>query len=68
MILTATDFGPPLAPELKLFTYFGTWVLLAGSVLAALVLAVVLGGVVSVEEDDLSDGSAIGQGANCLVD
>lgn len=35
----AANFGPQLAPELKLFTYFGAWVLLAGSVLAALVLA-----------------------------
>lgn len=39
VILMAADFGPQLAPELKLFTYFGAWVLLAGSVLAALVLA-----------------------------
>ena len=35
----AADFGPQLAPELKLFTYFGAWVLLVGSVIAALVLA-----------------------------
>ncbi|WP_434595467.1 hypothetical protein [Brevibacterium sp. 1718] len=39
VILMAADFGPPLAPELKLFTYFGAWKLLAGSVIAALVLA-----------------------------
>lgn len=39
VILMAADFGPPLAPELKLFTYFGAWMLLAGSVIAALVLA-----------------------------
>ena len=39
VILMAANFGPQLAPELKLFTYFGAWVLLAGSVLAALVLA-----------------------------
>ena len=39
VILMAADFGPQLAPELKLFTYFGAWVLLAGSMLAALVLA-----------------------------
>ncbi|WP_193096778.1 ABC1 kinase family protein [Brevibacterium sp. FME17] len=39
VILMAADFGPPLAPELKLFTYFGAWVLLVGSVIAALVLA-----------------------------
>nr|WP_209044204.1 AarF/UbiB family protein [Brevibacterium marinum] len=39
VILMAADFGPALAPELKLFTYFGAWVLLVGSVIAALVLA-----------------------------
>ena len=39
VIMMAADFGPQLAPELKLFTYFGAWVLLVGSVLAALVLA-----------------------------
>ncbi|MGC2942428.1 MULTISPECIES: ABC1 kinase family protein [unclassified Brevibacterium] len=39
VLLMAADFGPALAPELKLFTYFGAWVLLAGSVIAALVLA-----------------------------
>ncbi|WP_309130846.1 AarF/UbiB family protein [Brevibacterium sp.] len=39
VIMMAANFGPPLAPELKLFTYFGAWVLLAGSVLSALVLA-----------------------------
>ena len=39
VILMAADFGPPLAPDLKLFTYFGAWMLLAGSVIAALVLA-----------------------------
>ena len=39
VILMAADFGPPLAPELKLFTYFGAWVLLVGSVIAAMVLA-----------------------------
>ena len=39
VILMAADFGPALAPELKLFTYFGAWMLLAGSVIAALVLA-----------------------------
>ena len=39
VILMAADFGPALAPELKLFTYFGAWVLLAGCVIAALVLA-----------------------------
>ena len=39
VILMAANFGPPLAPELKLFTYFGAWVLLVGSVIAALVLA-----------------------------
>lgn len=39
IILKAADFGPALAPELKLFTYFGAWVLLVGSVIAALVLA-----------------------------
>ncbi len=26
VILMAADFGPQLAPELKLFTYFGAWV------------------------------------------
>ena len=35
----AANFGPQLAPELKLFAYFGAWVLPAGGVLAALVLA-----------------------------
>ncbi|SMX98423.1 ABC1 kinase family protein [Brevibacterium antiquum] len=39
VILMAANFGPQLAPELKLFTYFGAWVLLVGSVIAALVLA-----------------------------
>lgn len=39
VILMAANFGPALAPELKLFTYFGAWMLLAGSVIAALVLA-----------------------------
>lgn len=39
VILMAADFGPALAPELKQFTYFGAWMLLDGSVIAALVLA-----------------------------
>ncbi|QCP06125.1 AarF/ABC1/UbiB kinase family protein [Brevibacterium sp. CS2] len=38
MMMTA-DFGPPLAPDLRLFTYFGAWVLLVGFVLSAVVLA-----------------------------
>lgn len=38
-IRTAGDFDPPFATELKLFTYLGSWMLLAGRVSAALVLA-----------------------------
>jgi len=39
VVMMSADFGPPLTPELKLFTYFGAWVLLTGCVLGALVLA-----------------------------
>lgn len=39
VVMMSADFGPPLAPDLKLFTYFGAWVLLGGFVLAAVVLA-----------------------------
>lgn len=39
VVMMAFDFGPPLAAELTIFTYFGAWVLLGGMVLAAVVLA-----------------------------
>jgi ubiquinone biosynthesis protein len=39
VVMMAFDFGPPLAEQLTIFTYFGAWVLMAGMVLAGLVLA-----------------------------
>lgn len=39
VFMMAADFGPQLTPELKIFTYFGAWVLLGGCALAAVVLA-----------------------------
>ncbi|WP_029089860.1 ABC1 kinase family protein [Brevibacterium album] len=39
VVMMAFDFGPPLAEQLTIFTYFGAWVLMAGMVLAAIVLA-----------------------------
>ena len=39
VVMMSADFGPQLAPELKIFTYFGAWVLLSGCTLAAIVLA-----------------------------
>lgn len=39
VVMMSSDFGPQLTPELKIFTYFGAWVLLTGCVLGALVLA-----------------------------
>lgn len=39
VVMMAADFGPQLTTELKLFTYFGGWVLLSGCTLAILVLA-----------------------------
>lgn len=39
VVMMSVNFGPDLTPELKIFTYFGAWMLLAGCVLGALVLA-----------------------------
>lgn len=39
VVMMAANFGPQLTSELKLFTYFGGWILLGGCTLAAIVLA-----------------------------
>ncbi|MCQ9369314.1 AarF/ABC1/UbiB kinase family protein [Brevibacterium sp. 50QC2O2] len=39
IMLMAADIGPTLSSELKIFTYFGSWLLLTGAILAERVVA-----------------------------
>lgn len=39
VVMMSANFGPPLAPELRVFTYFGAWMLLIGFILSAVVIA-----------------------------